>query len=283
MTLLNQIREPSFKLSKSAKKVAEVILQNPDEVIHSSVAKLAVLSKVSEPSVIRFCHKFGCTGFPDFKVQLAQSLATAMPQITRDVDENDSLETMIEKIFDSTHATLQLTQAASDLPSIEKATDALAQANSILFFGLGASGPVALDAQHKFFRINTPVIAHLDILNQRMTSANLTSRDVVVCISYTGRTIALIETARIAKKCGAEVIGITSPNSPLAKECSIVLEVETPEDTDMYTPMTSRIAHLVLIDVLVTAVALKRGPQFSEHLLRIKESFAETRINKAEF
>jgi RpiR family carbohydrate utilization transcriptional regulator len=154
----------------------------------------------------------------------------------------------------------------------------VAQANSILFFGLGASGPVALDAQHKFFRINTPVIAHIDILNQRMTSANLSPRDVVVCISYTGRTIAMIDTARIAKESGAVVIGITSPNSPLAKECTIVLSIETPEDTDMYTPMTSRIAHLVLIDVLVTAVALKRGPQFSEHLLRIKDSFTDTRL-----
>lgn len=278
MNILNQLRDPSYKLSKSAQKVACVILQNPQDIIHSSIAKLAAASNVSEPSVIRLCHKLGCAGFPDFKVKLAQGLATGIPRITRDVAPDDNLQTMIEKIFDSTHATLQLTQAASNLSCIEKATNALAQASSILFFGLGASGPVALDAQHKFFRINTPVIAHIDILNQRMTSANLSPRDVVVCISYTGRTIAMIDTARVAKKSGAVVIGITSPNSPLAKECSIVLAVETPEDTDMYTPMTSRIAHLVLIDVLVTAVALKRGPQYSEHLLRIKESFSDTRL-----
>jgi len=278
--MLQQIRDPAFKLSNSAIKVSQVILQNPQEIIHSSIAKVAKAAEVSEPSVIRFCHKFGCSGFPQFKVALAQSITEGMPRITRDVDIDDNIQTMIEKIFDSTHATLEMTKAASNLSCIEKATDALAQASSILFYGVGASGPVALDAQHKFFRINTPVIAHIDILNQRMTSANLSPRDVVVCISYTGRTIAMIETAKIAKKSGAVVIGITSPNSALAKECSIVLGVETPEDTDVYTPMTSRIAHLVLIDVLVTAVALKRGPQFSEHLLRIKESFSETRLKK---
>jgi len=161
---------------------------------------------------------------------------------------------------------------------IEKATDALAQASSILFFGVGASGPVALDAQHKFFRINTPVIAHIDILNQRMTSANLSHTDVAVCISYTGRTIAMVDTAKVAKKSGAVVIGITQPGSPLAEQCSIVLAVETPEDTDLYTPMTSRIAHLMIIDVLVTAVALKRGPHFTNHLSKIRESFKETRL-----
>ncbi len=278
MNILNMISDTSFKLSKSAQKVSAVILKNPEQAIHSSVAKLAAAAEVSEPTVIRFCQQLGCNGFPDFKVQLAQSLAEGMPRMTRDVESGDNLETVIEKIFDSTHATLQMTKTACDLPALEKAADALSQASSILFFGVGASGPVALDAQHKFFRINTPVIAHIDILNQRMTSASLTHTEVVVCISYTGRTIALIESARVAKNSGAIVIGITASDSPLTKECSIVLAVETSEDTDKFTPMTSRIAHLILIDVLVTAVALKRGPQFSEHLLRVKQSFMDTRL-----
>ncbi len=279
MSILSQIRNPTIKLSKSALKVAEIIQQDPEEAIHSSIATIAQAAAVSEPSVIRFCHQLGCSGFPDFKLQLAKSLAEGTPRMTRDVEPDDDLETLVEKIFDSTYATLQLTQAATDLSAIEKATDALAQATSILFFGVGASGPVALDAQHKFFRINTPVIAHIDILNQRMASASLSHRDVAVCISYTGRTIAMVETARVARKSGAVVIGITTPHSALADECSIVLAVETSEDTDLHTPMTSRIAHLMLIDVLVTAVALKRGPKFEEHLSRIRESFKETRYD----
>ncbi|MCP3673270.1 MAG: transcriptional regulator HexR [Gammaproteobacteria bacterium] len=282
MNILNQLCDPNFKLSKSARKVSTIILENPEQAIHSSIAKLASAAEVSEPTVIRFCHQLGCNGFPDFKVQLAQSLAEGMPQMTRDVETGDSLETVIDKIFESTQATLRMTKAAYSLSALEKGADALSQANSILFFGVGASGPVAMDAQHKFFRINTPVIAHIDILNQRMASASLTHKDVVVCISYTGRTIALIESARVANKSGAIVIGITASDSPLTKECDIVLAIESPEDTDKFTPMTSRIAHLMIIDVLVTAVALKRGPKFSEHLLRVKESFMDTRIKTEE-
>ncbi len=280
MSILASLKNPNLRLSKSERKVADVVLNDPESVINAPIASIARLAEVSEPTVNRFCRSLNCKGYPDFKVKLAQSLANGIPKMTRDVDPGDSISTLVEKIFESTHASLYATQAASNQQAIEQAVDALAQAKSISFFGLGASGPVALDAQHKFFRFNTPVIAHIDILNQRMCSASRSQQDVVVCISYTGRTIAMVETATIARDSGATVIGITAGNSPLADECSIVLAVETPEDTDIYTPMTSRIMHLVLIDVLATAVALKRGPQFSNHLKRIKESLMETRFPK---
>lgn len=280
MSILTLLKDQNLRLSKSERKVAEVVLRDPESVINAPIASIAKIADVSEPTVNRFCRRLNCKGYPDFKVKLAQSLANGIPQMTRDVDPGDSLSTLIEKIFESTHASLYATQAAADHRAIERAVDALAQARCILFFGMGASGPVAQDAQHKFFRFNTPVISHVDMLNQRMISASLGRQDVVVCISYTGRTITIVEAARIARESGATVIGITGGNSPLAAECSIVLAVETPEDTDIYTPMTSRLMHLVLIDILATAVALKRGPDFSNHLKRIKESLLETRFPK---
>ena len=280
MKLLSLLSSPQLKLSKAARKVAAVVLADPESAIRAPIASIAKLAGVSEPTVNRFCRSLHCDGYPDFKVKLAQELAIGVPRMARDVEPDDSAATLIHKIFESTQASLQATQAVLNCKAIEQAVDALAQAKSIVFFGLGASGPVALDAQHKFFRINTPVAAHIDILNQRMISAGLQQLDVAVCISYTGRTVAMVEVARIAKASGATVIGITASNSALAAQCDIALAVDTPEDTDLYTPMTSRIAHLVVIDILATAVALKRGPSFSNHLKRIKESMQGTRLPK---
>ena len=168
-----------------------------------------------------------------------------------------------------------------DLPLLEQAIDSLAQAKKIEIYGLGASGSVAQDAQHKFFRLNIPVIAHVDELIQRMSAAATQIGDVVILISNTGRTISIVKTAEIAHKTGATVIGITTPDSPLAKHCHLLLAIETEDDTDMYTPTTSRLAHLVLIDVLATGVAIKRGPRFAEHLQKIKTSLTQTRYPKA--
>lgn len=280
MSLLRRLNDPELKLSKAARRVAAVILENPEAAIRAPISSIARLAGVSEPTVNRFCHGLHCNGYPDFKVKLAQELANGLPQMTQSVESGDSTTVLIGKIFASTHASLQAAQALVDPQRIEQAVEKLAGAASIAFFGLGASGPVALDAQHKFFRLNTPVVAHTDVLNQRMVSAGLGPRDVAVCISHTGRTIATLETAQIARDSGAAVIGITSRGAPLATHCDIVLAVDSPEDTDLYTPMTSRITHLVLIDILATAVALRRGPTFSDHLRRIKESLRQTRLAK---
>ena len=189
-------------------------------------------------------------GYPDFKLHLAQSLANGTPYVNRHVDENDSAEEYTDKIFESTMANLELARKSLDSSSINRSVDVLTQANKISFFGLGASAIVAHDAQNKFFRFNVPVVYFDDILMQRMSAINSRQGDVVIVISHTGRTKSLVEVASLAKENDATVIGITTEDTPLAKECSIVLSVDVAEDTDLYMPMSSRIAQLALIDVL---------------------------------
>ena len=154
----------------------------------------------------------------------------------------------------------------------------LRQARSIVLCGLGASASVALDAQHKLLRFQLPVAAHTDIINQRVVAAGLKPEDCMICISYTGRTNAIVEVAATGRKAGAEVISITAPGSPLARNSHRVLAVAPSEDTEQYTPMSSRIAQLVIIDVLATRLALTLGEDFSEHLRRVKDVLANTRL-----
>ena len=254
-----------------------MVLRDPQGATRSSIASLARSAGVSEPTVNRFCRSLDCSGFPDFKLKLAQGLATGTPYVNSNVDSGDGVRAYTTKIFEATTAALQDAARRFDPVTIGRAVDLLAQAKRIEFYGLGTSGPVAVDAQHKFFRLNIPVVAYTDTLMQRMSSSVLGTGDVVVVISYTGRTIAMVEAAEIARSAGATVIGITKAGSPLAEFCSMVLEVETPEDTDIYMPMTSRIVQLTLVDVLATGVTLKRGPDFRTHLKKVKDSIRGTR------
>ncbi len=160
---------------------------------------------------------------------------------------------------------------------INQVVDKLIQARRIYFFGLGASSSVAKDAEHKFFRFNLPVSFHEDVLMQRMLASAGNTGDVFFIISYTGRTKELVEVAHEARENGATVIALTAKGSPLSKNCNIVIEVEAPEDTDEYMPMTSRIVHLVVMDILATGVTLRRGDEFLPHLKKIKDSLRPTR------
>ena len=103
---------------------------------------------------------------------------------------------------------------------------------------------------------------------QRMSAASLHRGDVVFAISYTGRTKATIESAKIQRsRCYCHWPHKRS--SPLSDHCSITLGTDTAEDTEVYTPAVSRLVHLVIVDILATGVTLRRGqvsgaPQKSE-------------------
>ncbi|WP_417567003.1 MurR/RpiR family transcriptional regulator [Marinobacter sp.] len=276
--LLEDIQSRLDSLNKSERKVAEAILRDPSAATRYSIAALARAADVSEPTVNRFCRGFSATGFPDFKIRLAQSIATGTPYIGQNIEPDDTVTEFADKIMLSTIASLDKARQALDPKALATTIDYLIQAKQINFFGMGGSASVALDAQHKFFRFNIPVMSYDDALMQRMVAAGSNVGDVIVLISYTGRTRETVEIAQLARANGATVIGITNPDSPLAEICTVVLGVTAPEDTEVYMPMSSRIIHLTVIDILATGVTLKRGADFLGHLKKIKESLKPTRF-----
>jgi len=280
MNILEKLTKNLELFSKSERKVAEAILNSPQTAIHSSIATLANVADVSEPTVNRFCRRLDTKGFPDFKLHLAQSLANGTPFVNRNVEENDGPEAYTNKIFESTMASLDTAKHTLDPALVNRAVDLLTQANQISFFGLGASAAVAHDALNKFFRFNIPVVSFDDIVMQRMSCINSKVGDVIVLISHTGRTKCLIEIATLGRENDATVIAITAKGSPLSEESNLTLSMDVPEDTDVYLPMASRIAQLVLIDVLATGFTLRRGTKFRDNLKKVKEALKDSRINK---
>jgi RpiR family carbohydrate utilization transcriptional regulator len=279
MAILPHLRNTHIRRSKSAHKLAACVLSDPEALLGMSAAVLAGRIGVSEPTVGRFCKSIGFKGFPDFKLQLAAELAQQRQRhrVAQNIESEDSSSEVINKIFEATRSSLDAAQDSLDHRVVEQAALALDEANKIVLYGLGASASVAQDAEHKLLRFLTPAIAVTDAINQRMISASLSEGDCVICISYSGRTILLEESARLARARGATIIGITRPGSPVAAQCDMVLGVESGEDTELYTPMTSRLAQLVVIDVLFTRLALLKGPDFTLHLRRIKKALASTR------
>ncbi|ADD77359.1 HexR [Pantoea ananatis LMG 20103] len=278
--MLDKIRVQMSALSKSERKVAQHILASPEQAIHSSIATLARAAEVSEPTVNRFCRHLGTAGFPDFKLQLAQALVKSPNWLSRDVQEDDSVERYSEKIFDSALAGLQRVREHLDLAALQQAVSYLTHTDKSLFLVLGASAVVAHDAFNKFLRFNLPVIWSDDVVMQRMSCINSRDKEVFVLISHTGRTRNMGWLAQMAKANGSTVIAITSAGSPLAHEASLALLVDVPEDTDIYLPMVSRLAQLTVIDLLATGFTLERGPAFRQNLKRVKEALKSSRYDK---
>ncbi|WP_461516235.1 SIS domain-containing protein [Porticoccus sp.] len=265
------------ELRKSERKVAEYILANLTDVIRMRIVDLAEKAEVSEPTVVRFCRAVGCDGFQDFKLALAQQLASSPSYGQIAVTDKDSVAEYTFKVFDSTVDTLLKVRDALDLHMLDLAVKAICAANRVEFYGFGASAAVAFDGQHKFFRLQVSAAAYADPHLQNMSATFLSPGDVVIAISQSGRTTTLIKAMELVKKRGAIVIGIAPSGSPVARAATIPLTVDAKEDFQIYTPLSSRIAHLVLIDVLAIGIAQHKGSQLQEHLLEMQHGLEELR------
>ena len=274
---LTLIRESLESLRNSEKKVAKCVLADPAAVITSSITELAERSCTSEPTVIRFCRKLGLGGYMELRLNLARDLPTT-EYIFENISEGDNLAGITGKILNAHREAISNTLTRLNLDDLELAVKALQAARRIEFYGFGGSAIVARDAYHKFFRLGTPCAAHDDAHMQVMSAALLGPTDGVVVISHTGSTKDIIDSARIARKAGAKVIGlIGSENSPLLKECDISLSVYSQEAALRLAPMTSRLVQLAIVDVLFVAVAMKNSEGTKERLDRVKRSLVDKR------
>lgn len=272
--MLSEIETAIKTMTRAEKKVARVVLASPYRILRKSIGLLAGEAGVSEPSVIRFCRALNCKGFQDFKLQLAQDLATGAHFSETSLSSDETAPDLIAKVIDSGISSLIKVRDSLPPDAVQIAVELLAGADRIEIYGLGGSGIVAQDAQHKFFRLGVPVIAYSDPSVHSVSASLLGPGCVIVAISQGGATQDIIASAELGLAAGAKVVAITAADSPLARLASVCLPMNSLEDEDFYAPIKSRMAHLAIVDVLAVGVALSRGPDFQ---MAIKRS-SQTRL-----
>ena len=274
--MLARIAAVRDQIRPSERKLADYSMAHPGDVINLSMAELAERVGVSEPTVARFCSALGCRGFREFKIKLAQDIAGGMPFLHQDLSVDGELNAdggvpgaaLAGKLFDRTIATLM--QVRNNLPAdaVDRAADVLAASRRIEFYGSGNSGTVAEDIQRKFFRLGIPTVAYTDSHIYFASALTLGKGDAVVAVSSTGRTRDILDAVQNARKAGADVIALTRSGTPLAEMATVSLVADIADDFDIHSPMTVRIAHLVLGDILSIAIALRMGDTLQERLKR---------------
>ncbi|MDP3617540.1 MAG: SIS domain-containing protein [Rhodoferax sp.] len=270
--MLDRINACLPSLAPAEQRVGKLVLSDPRSFAKLPVSELANRAHVSKPTVVRFCRSVGYDGLSDFKLKLAGNISEGVPFIHRSVDVDDKSSDIMVKVIDNTVAAFLKYRNDASVAAIEKAAITMVQAyrdgKRIEFFGVGNSGIVAQDAQHKFFRLGVRAVAYSDGHMQVMSASLFGPGDCVVIISNSGCTRDLMDACDIARKRGATTIVITTSGSPLAAAGHIHLAADHPEGYDRYSPMVSRLMHLLIIDILATCVALRIGGETLQPLLR---------------
>ena len=272
MIVLDQVQAALPSLSPAERRVGKLCLGDPKTFTRLPVGSLADLSHVSKPTVVRFCRSVGYRGLTDFKTQLSSSFAEGVPFIHRSVKGDDSTQEVLAKVAANAAAAILKYADDTKATALGSAVDTMMRAyecqERIQFMGVGTSGLVAQDAQTKFLRLGVHSTAFADGHMQMMAASTLRAGDCVVAISNSGRSRDLLEACDVARSNGASIIVISASNSPLAALGSVHIAVDHPESFDMYSPMVSRLLHLLVVDALATCMALRIGPEKLQPMLR---------------
>ena len=270
--MLAHIEQRTPDLSPAEQRVARWVLAHPKQAAGATLAEVAAECGCSEPTVIRFCRHVGTDGFRDFTLRLTEALSRPAIYVHRSVSSDDEASDAVSKVMDaSIRALIDVRARTSSMP-FEEAVAVMANARQIAFIGLGASGHVASDACHKFFRLGIPCTALTDNPSVLQFSAVVERKDVLVMMSHTGHWAELVQASHLARQNGATVVALTDSRSDLADSADILFPCQGREDTSVYTPMSSRLAHLALLDALHVALALEMGEPAVEKLRGAKNA-----------
>lgn len=269
------IRQTRESLPRAERAVADYLLASKNASLTHTLADLALAAGVSEPTVLRFCRRLGCEGFSDFKIRLASEIGQiANDYVHDDILPHDSVDTVVQKIADRTIHEFNRVRHLLDTQALQESAERIARSRKTEFYAIGTSGLVAADAQNKFFRLGLCCLSYNDLPTLQQAAAITSTDDCVVLISRSGRSNGLIRAADLANDNGAFTIVVTPQDSPLASRAQCLIALDPEEDTTSFTPMSSRMAQLLVMDCLQVTTAIFLGEPALDNLTRSKSALA---------
>ncbi len=266
MSLLQRILVEKLTMAAAEQRVAAFVSTSPAEVVRMSMARLSQACSVSDPTILRFCRRFGFDGYQDFKLQLAQSLVPSAPFSYEQIVAADSIDNIVRKTCRNSLNAIQRLLEDFNAREIGAAAERLAEANWIGIYATGISEVTALDAEHKFQRLGLRCQALLGPKKQWMHAESARPGEVALIFSQSGHTKQMVEVAIAARAGGARVVSIAAGDSPLARVSDVTVAVVPYDRTELMTPLASRLNHHLVINMLVTAIAVTSGSEFPDQL-----------------
>jgi DNA-binding MurR/RpiR family transcriptional regulator len=278
-SVAERIRAAMPTLTAAKARVARAVLAEPVRVLRMSVSDLASEAETSVATVVRCCQDLDFTGFQDLKIALARESASDEQQLLDDVRPDDSAAEVLTKVTRSTADAISALATNVDTQILDTVANALVNARQILFIAVGTSAPLAADTAYRLTTTGLHATAHSDVHLQHVTARLLAPGDVCVAISHTGSTHETLAGTRAAAAAGATTVAVTSfTRSPLTEIVDHSLIAGSRETSYRVEAMTSRLAHLAVLDALFVLVTLRRPEESRAALATTGDVLSEHRF-----
>lgn len=266
-----------YTFTASEKKVADYVLAQQDRISLMSISQLAQACSVADATISRFCRHLGCNGYQDFKMAIVNASAQRLEDnpLSGEITREDSLDDICSKLLTANTAAMTQTREVLSREAVTEAADLLRRAEKVMCMGQGGSMLIASEAAHLFTTVSTKFWAVSDSHMQAISAAMMGSSDVIFFFSYSGSTLAMLDTLKLARERGGKVILVTRfPNSPGAALADVVLQCGANENSLQSGSIAARVAQMYLLDILFSEYTRKDLEEAKENRNRIAKALA---------
>ncbi len=270
-------RIPEF--SKGHRRIADYILSHYDKAAFMTASKLGESVGVSESTVVRFASELGFDGYPELQKALQEEMRTRLTAVQRievsfdRFGRDEVFKSVLLHDIDRIRRTLEETNTED----FNSAVECILNADRIYIMGIRSSAALAsfLGYYFKLMLPNVTVIetgSRSELYEQLM---HMTSKDVIVGISFPRYSRQTVYAINYAKDIGAKSVAITDrSDSPIAVRADKSLLAKS----DMVSFVDSLVAPLSLINALIVAVSIQKKELVSRNFERLDRIWEEYEV-----
>lgn len=208
----------------------------------------------SAATVTRFCKKFGCNGWPEFKLRFVSDLKSGGGLESTEnirISEQENMVTLLKKTSDIHEQALETTKKELSLTQLLRIQKLLMENHYIDFYAYDTNIHLARYASSQFFHAGKTAAAYSEMNVQVLSTLGAQPGHLAILISHTGENGRLIELARLLRRKKVKVIVITSgKETTLAKMADEFLYAPTAQGVDRLWATTFFAAAQYLLDLM---------------------------------
>lgn len=260
-------------LPKAEKRIAQVILKTPEEIIYMTASELGKKSNTSAATVIRLCKRLEIHSFTELKVLISKERTSSDAINYSDFEPDESINEIMDKLLGNAYLALKDTVALMDEEKIEEAVRLIKNAPIIYVFGIGASHLVAEDISHKWSRIGKVCISSADP-HRLIASMGLKQKNALfIGVSNSGEKNEVIKLMKFANENGYNTISITRfGQNQVANQADISLQHVRTNEAKIRSAATSSLhAQLLVVDIIFFAYSSKNYDNIFEYLVKSRK------------
>jgi DNA-binding MurR/RpiR family transcriptional regulator len=260
--VINRIEARLPEMSGTMRKIAAILLENPQAPLEGSIGDLAKKSGTSAATVTRFCRLIGYAGYASFRVSIATEAGRTSARevwttdIGRAFGPDDPAAEVLSTLMNAHIRSLQETASIMDLPLMKEISRRIANSAHVDIYGVGGSAVLAGELQARLYRIG--INSHdWSEVHAGLTSAAIQNADsVAIGISNTGRTKETVQMLRQAQRAGALTVAISNnPTSALVEVADLAIITSVFERFLQPDDLSAKHVQLMVLDLLYLLIA----------------------------